>query len=107
MELFVLMHLGEKRDTYKQRSPTFNSFGPVCLLCSGGFCAVTQQSITPCKAHIPGETGRALGLPDHRARTLADPPRWELSLFAWEVILSAVFSEKLHYAWIEPEQGGI
>ena len=59
MELFVLMHSGGKNDTYKQRSPGFNSFGPVGSLCYGGFRAATQQSVTPCKAHIPGETGRA------------------------------------------------
>lgn len=75
MELFVLMRSGGKSDTYKQPSPSFNSVGPVCSVCSGGFCAVTHQSITPRKAHVPGETGRALGLPDLRARTLPDPPR--------------------------------
>lgn len=75
MELFVLVCLGGKSDTYKQCSPSLNSFGPVRSLCSGGFCAVPQQSVAPRKARIPGETGRASGLPDLPARTLPDPTR--------------------------------
>ena len=75
MALFVLTHAGGKSDTYKQHSPSFNNFGHVCSLGSGGFCALTQKSIAPCKARTPGETGHAEGLPDLRARTVPEPLR--------------------------------